>query len=40
MDWQPIGKSGNLSKDLTQNSKNSAASVFIGFAFLKKYLTH
>jgi hypothetical protein len=30
---QPIGKSGNLSKDLTQNSKNSAASLFIGFAF-------
>ncbi|HEY8936891.1 MAG TPA: porin family protein [Cyclobacteriaceae bacterium] len=30
---QPIGKSGNLSKDLTQNSKNSAASIFIGLGF-------
>ncbi|HTJ48240.1 MAG TPA: porin family protein [Cyclobacteriaceae bacterium] len=30
---QTIGKSGNLSKDLTRDSKNSAASVFIGIAF-------
>ena len=30
---QTIGKSGNLSGDLTKNSKNSVASIFIGFAF-------
>jgi hypothetical protein len=28
-----VGKSGTLSGDLTQNSKNSVASLYIGFAF-------
>jgi hypothetical protein len=31
--FQKIGKSGNLSKDFTQNSKNNAISIFVGFAF-------
>ena len=30
---QTIGKPGTLSGDLTQNSKNSVATLFIGFAF-------
>jgi hypothetical protein len=30
---QNIGQSGNLSGDLTKNSKNSVATLFIGFAF-------
>lgn len=30
---QTIGKSGQLSGDLTRNSKNSVATLFIGFAF-------
>ena len=30
---QNIGKSGNLSGNLTENSKNSVTSIFIGFAF-------
>ena len=30
---QNIGKTGSIAGDLTQNSKNSVASIFIGFAF-------
>jgi hypothetical protein len=30
---QNIGQSGTLSGDLTKNSKNSVATLFIGFAF-------
>jgi hypothetical protein len=30
---QSVGQSGNLSGDLTKNSKNSVATFFIGFAF-------
>jgi hypothetical protein len=30
---QNIGRSGNLSGDLTKNSKNSVVSLFIGIAF-------
>jgi hypothetical protein len=30
---QTVGKSGNVSGDVTKNSKNSVATLFIGFAF-------